>query len=206
MKFRDSIAQYLNDLPNRWSANFLAFMAFNNILFATIGYMVSTVYQFTIPNEALNLILIIPVFLPIYAIAFLPISCIITLILLIPFKILLKTNSLKIFKFNSILLFLILLTCYILLAPFFDFTSGSAIYVVFIPIILFWIPVSIFIIYLLLLWRENCKNLKMQNSILLKNKYYKKYLKIFFVYGFVLFGIIELLLILIGFIASVFNA
>ena len=205
MKFKDSIAQYLNDLPNRWSANFLAFMGFNNILLALVGYVISVVYQFAIPNEALKLILVAPIFIPVYAIAFLPISCVITLILFIPFKILLKTDNSKIFKLNLILLFLFLLTCYILLAPFFDFTSGNAIYIVFIPIILFWIPVSIFIIYLLLLWREKCKNLKMQSSTLLENKYYKKCLKIFFVYGFILFGIIELLLLLIGAIAFVFN-
>ena len=205
MKFKDSIAQYLNDLPNRWSANFLAFMGFNNILLALVGYVISVVYQFAIPNEALKLILVAPIFIPVYAIAFLPISCVITLILFIPFKILLKTDNSKIFKLNLILLFLFLLTCYILLAPFFDFTSGNAIYIVFIPIILFWIPVSIFIIYLLLLWRENSKNLKMQSSTMLENKYYKKCLKIFFVYGFILFGIIELLLLLIGAIAFVFN-
>ena len=29
MKFKDSITQYLNDLPNRWSANFLAFLAYH---------------------------------------------------------------------------------------------------------------------------------------------------------------------------------
>ena len=40
MKFRDSISQHLNDLPNRWSANFLAFMGFNNILLALIGYAI----------------------------------------------------------------------------------------------------------------------------------------------------------------------
>ena len=205
MKFKDSITQYLNDLPNRWSANFLAFLAFNNALLAIIGYITSIAYQFAIPKEALKMILAIPIFLPVYAIAFLPISCVITLILFIPFKILLKTDNSKIFKLNLILLFLFLLTCYILLAPFFDFTSGNAIYIVSIPIILFWIPVSIFIIYLLLLWRENSKNLKMQSSTLLENKYYKKNLKIFFVYGFILFGIIELLLLLIGAIAFVFN-
>ena len=206
MKLKDSITQYFNDLPNRWSANFLAFMAFNNILLAIIGYTVSTIYQFAVPKEALKLILAMPVFIPIYATAFLPISCIIALISFIPFKKLLKTNNPKIFKFNLILLFLILLFCYILLIPFFDFTSGSSIYIVFIPILFFWIPVSIFIIYLLLLWRENCKNLKMQNSILLENKYYKKYLKNFFIYGFILFGIVEVLLLLIGIIVSIFNA
>ena len=205
MKFKDSISQYLNDLPNRWSANFLAFMGFNNVLLALVGYLISVVYQSAIPNEALKLILVAPVYIPVYAIAFLPISCAIALILLIPFKILLKTDNSKIFKLNSILLFLFLLICYVLLAPFFDFTSGGAIYIVFIPIILFWIPVSIFIIYLILLRRENCKNLKMQSSTLLENKYYKKCLKIFFVYGFVLLGIIELLLLLIGAIAFVFN-
>ena len=205
MKFKDSISQYLNDLPNRWSANFLAFMGFNNILLALVGYVISVVYQFVIPNEALKLILAIPIFLPVYAIAFLPISCVITLILFIPFKILLKTNNHKIFKFNLILLFLFLLTCYTLLTPFFDFTSGSAIYIVFIPVFLFWIPVSIFIIYLFLLWIENCKNYKLQNSILLENKHYKKFFKPFFIYGFVLLGIIELLLLLIGVIVFVFN-
>ena len=95
MKFKDSISQYLNDLPNRWSANFLAFMGFNNILLALVGYVISVVYQFAISNEVLKLILAIPIFLPVYAIAFLPISCVITLILLIPFKILLKAINAK---------------------------------------------------------------------------------------------------------------
>ncbi|MBE7703786.1 MAG: hypothetical protein E7Z89_07040 [Cyanobacteria bacterium SIG28] len=205
MNIKENFKTYFNELPNKWSANFLAFMGFNNILLALVGYVISVVYQFAIPNETLKLILATPVFLSVYAIAFLPVSCVIALILLIPFKILLKTNNSKVFKLNLILLLLFLLTCYILLTPFFDFTSGSAIYIVFIPIILFWIPISILAIYLFLLWLENYKKLKIQNSILLENKYYKKYLKIFFIYGFVLFGIIELLLFLIGVIVFLFN-
>ena len=205
MKFKDSISQYLNDLPNRWSANFLAFMAFNNILLAITGYITSIAYQYAVPKEALKMILATPIFLPVYAIAFLPISCVIALILLIPFKILLKTNNIKNFKLNLALLLLFWLICDILLAPFFDFTSGGAIYIVFIPILLFWVPVSIFVTYLLLLWRENSKKLKMQSSTLLENKFYKKYLKIFFIYGFLLIGIIELLLLLIGTIVYTLN-
>ena len=205
MKFKDSISQYLNDLPNRWSASFLAFMAFNNILLAITGYITSIAYQYAVPKEALKMILATPIFLPVYAIAFLPISCVIALILLIPFKILLKTNNIKNFKLNLALLLLFWLICGILLAPFFDFTSGGAIYIVFIPILLFWVPVSIFVTYLLLLWRENSKKLKMQSSTLLENKFYKKYLKIFFIYGFLLIGIIELLLLLIGTIVYTLN-
>ena len=205
MKFKDSISQYLNDLPNRWSANFLAFMAFNNILLAITGYITSIAYQYAVPKEALKMILATPIFLPVYAIAFLPISCVIALILLIPFKILLKTNNIKNFILNLALLLLFWLICDILLAPFFDFTSGGAIYIVFIPILLFWVPVSIFVTYLLLLWRENSKKLKMQSSTLLENKFYKKYLKIFFIYGFLLIGIIELLLLLIGTIVYTLN-
>ena len=53
-------------------------------------------------------------------------------------------------------------------------------------------------IYLFLYFKENNKNFQLTNSILIKNKYYKKCLKFFFLYGFILFGIIEILLLLIG--------
>ena len=45
MKFKDSIAQYLNDLPNRWSANFLALLGLVNFVTIILGSAQSVYYR-----------------------------------------------------------------------------------------------------------------------------------------------------------------
>ena len=45
MKFRDSIVQYLNDLPNRWSANFLALLGLVNFVTIILGSAQSVYYR-----------------------------------------------------------------------------------------------------------------------------------------------------------------
>ncbi len=45
MKFKDSISQYLNDLPNRWSANFLALLGLVNFVTIILGSVQSVYYR-----------------------------------------------------------------------------------------------------------------------------------------------------------------
>ena len=45
MKFKDSIAQYLNNLPNRWSANFLALLGLVNFVTIILGSAQSVYYR-----------------------------------------------------------------------------------------------------------------------------------------------------------------
>ena len=45
MKFKKSITQYLDDLPNRWSANFLALLGSVNIVLVIITALVTAPYE-----------------------------------------------------------------------------------------------------------------------------------------------------------------
>ena len=45
MKIKDSISQYLNDLPNRWSANFLALLGLVNFVTIILGSAQSVYYK-----------------------------------------------------------------------------------------------------------------------------------------------------------------
>ena len=198
MKIKNFITQYLKDLPNRWSANFLAYLAFNNLLLAIIGSISTIIYEILGTKDSLIPLFELPLYIISYAIAFLPISCILSFISLYSYRKLLTTNNSKKFNRNLITISIILLIIYILVIPFFNFNTGTSIYIIFIPFIFFWLPIGTFMIYLFLYFKENNKNFQLTNSILIKNKYYKKCLKFFFLYGFILFGIIEILLLLIG--------
>ena len=45
MKFKEAISQYLNDLPNRWSANFLALLGGVHFVFVLFGAFFTTLYK-----------------------------------------------------------------------------------------------------------------------------------------------------------------
>ena len=63
MKFRDAISQYLNDLPNRWSANFLALLGGVNFIIALVGAFITVLYDTMLTSEPSNFIEFIKEFL-----------------------------------------------------------------------------------------------------------------------------------------------
>ena len=63
MKFKDSITQYLNDLPNRWSANFLALLGGVNFIIALVGAFITVLYDTILTSEPSNFIEFIKAFL-----------------------------------------------------------------------------------------------------------------------------------------------
>ena len=63
MKFKDSISQYMNDLPNRWSANFLALLGGVNFVIALVGAFITVLYEILLSSEPSNFIGFIKEFL-----------------------------------------------------------------------------------------------------------------------------------------------
>ena len=55
MKFKDSVTQYWNDLPNKWSANFLALLGGVNFITITLGSALSVYYRIFNKSTQLDL-------------------------------------------------------------------------------------------------------------------------------------------------------
>ena len=186
MKFRDSIAQYLNDLPNRWSANFLALLGGVNFVIALVGAFITVLYETLSSSETSNFIKFIKEFLSgtlIYSISLCFISFILAACIAIPYihAILSKKRSAAITNLSIILVFFIVV--FALGYEGFNMSGGVGIYhVFFIFVNIFAVPIPISI-YLILLIIEHFSKFRIKENLVLKSPVFKKYVKIFYCYS-----------------------
>lgn len=186
MKIKDSIDQYLNDLPNRWSANFLALLGGVNFIIALVGAFITVLYEILLSSEASNFIEFIKSFLSgtlIYSISLCFISFILAACIAIPYihAILSKKRSAAITNLSIILVFFIVV--FALGYECFNMTGGVGIYhVFFIFANILAVPIPI-LIYLILLIIERISTLRITESLVTRNIIFIKYIRIFYCYS-----------------------
>ena len=185
MKFKDSIAQYLNDLPNRWSANFLALLGSVNIVLVIITALVTAPYEKYSIITVYNLIKFIKSFISdifFYEIFLFIVSCFLTICIIIPYilTILSKNRS---FIIINILVTLSFFISFLILNHFASDISGrTAIFSSFLLVNIFSVPILV-IIYLILLIIEHFLKFRIKENLVLKSPVFKKYVKIFYCYS-----------------------
>ena len=196
---------YFKNLPNMWSANFLAILGFVSFILAIIAVSVSSYYSvepFSFPktfeevHRSIESCIIAHIFL-------FPLTCVHGIIpIIIQYLFLSKAKLQNNIAF--IIMIVITILCTIPGYNLFDSSSGSGIYIAFVPILGLPVTIIAFIIFFILLYRDlkNRKQLSEANCIAnpkrIANHYYINFVNIFFWYGTILF-ILEFLLLIYTF-------
>ena len=186
MKFKN----YFNNLEKYWSANFLALLSSTFLLFFTIWAFITLVglaFQAASFSEFLELVdKICPLYNPIYLIIFFPISCSLAAYFSI-FYIFIIISRKKWYIIVSILPIIIFLSKF--LVKYKDFIEGTgfgdivAFYLL--PMTILGILISTGI-YLFLLLLELIPKFRVPQSLVSQNKIFKKYIRVFYWFYFVI--------------------
>ena len=186
MKFRDSIAQYLNDLPNRWSANFLALLGCVNFIIALVGAFITVLYDTFLSSEPSNFIEFIKSFLSGtlgYSISFCFISFVLAACIAIPYILMILSKKRSFVIINLLIILSFFITFFALGYEIFNMTGGGGIYHAFFIIgNILAVPIPI-LIYLTLLIIEYFSKFRIKENLVLKSPVFKKYIKIFYCYS-----------------------
>lgn len=186
MKFKDSIAQYLNDLPNRWSANFLALLGGVNFIIALVGAFITVLYEILLSSEPSNFIEFIKEFLfgiLGYSIFFCFVSFVLAACIAIPYILMILSKKRSFVIINMLIILSFFITIFALSYEGFNMTGGGGIYFVFFLFVnIFAVPIPI-LIYLILLIIEHFSKFRIKESLVLKSPVFKKYIKIFYCYS-----------------------
>jgi len=186
MKFKDSISQYLNDLPNRWSANFLALLGGVNFIIALVGAFITVLYDTFLSSEPSNFIEFIKSFLSgtlIYSISLCFISFILAACIVIPYILMILSKKRSFVIINLLIILGFFIAFFALGYEIFNMTGGSGIFFVFyIFANIFAVPIPISI-YLILLIIEHFSKFRIKENLVLKSPVFKKYVKIFYCYS-----------------------
>ena len=186
MKFKDSIAQHLNDLPNRWSANFLALLGCVNFIIALVGAFITVLYETLLSSEQSNFIEFIKEFLSgtlIYSISLCFISFVLATCVAIPYILMILSKKRSFVIINMLIILSFFITIFALSYEAFNMTGGGGIYHAFFiigNILAIPIPISI---YLILLIIEHFLKFRIKENLVLKSPVFKKYVKIFYCYS-----------------------
>ena len=194
MKIKDSITRYLDDLPNRWSANFLALLGGTNFIIALIGAFITMLYETLISSEPSNFIEFIKEFLSgtlIYSISLCFISFILAACIAIPYILMILSKKRSVVIINLLIILSFFITFFALGYEAFNMTGGVGIYHAFFIIgNILAVPIPI-LIYLILLIIEHITKFRIKESLVLKAPAFKKYVK--FIYCYSLLVIFSLL-------------
>ena len=186
MKFKDSIAQYLNDLPNRWSANFLALLGGVNFIIALVGAFITVLYEILLSSEASNFIEFIKEFLfgiLGYSIFFCFVSFVLAACIAIPYILMILSKKRSFVIINMLIILSFFITFFAFGYEGFNMTGGAGIYFVFFLFVnIFTVPIPI-LIYLILLIIEHFSKFRIKENLVLKSPVFKKYVKIFYCYS-----------------------
>ena len=191
---------YFKNLPNMWSANFLAMLGFVSFILAIIAASVSSYYSvnpFSFPQTFKEVYRLIENCIILHIFSF-PLTCIHAIIPIIVQCTLLAKQKLQ-NNMTFIIMMVITILCTIPGYNLFDFSRGGGIYIAFLPI--FGSPVTIiaFIIFFILLYRDLKNRKQLSEAKRIANHYYINFVNIFFWYGTILFILEFLLLIYILF-------
>ncbi len=192
---------YFKNLPDMWSANFLAMLGFVSFVLAIIAGSVSSYYSvntFSFPQTFKEIYRLIENCIILHIFSF-PLTCVHAIIPIIVQCILLAKQKLQ-NNIAFIIMIVITILCTIPGYNLFDFSSGGGIYLAFLPI--FGSPATIiaFVILFILLYRDLKNRKQIPDSKHITNPSYINFINIFFWYGAVVL-ILEVLL-LIFFIIS----
>ena len=201
MKFRDSIAQYLNDLPNRWSANFLALLGCVNFIIALVGAFITVLYDTFLSSEPSNFIEFIKSFLSWtlgYSISLCFISFILAACIVIPYILMILSKKRSFVIINMLIILGFFIAFFALGYEAFNMTGGGGIYHAFFIIgNILAVPIPI-LIYLTLLIIEYFSKFRIKENLVLKSPVFKKYIKIFYCYSLlVIFSLLTGMLFLL---------
>ena len=134
MKFKDSISQYLNDLPNRWSANFLALLGGVNFVIALVGAFITVLYETLLSSEPSNFIEFIKEFLfgiLGYSIFFCFVSFVLAACIAIPYILMILSKKRSFVIINMLIILSFFITIFALSYEGFNMTGGGGIHFVF---------------------------------------------------------------------------
>ena len=194
MKFKDSITQYLNDLPNRWSANFLALLGGVNFVIALVGAFITVLYETLLSSEPSNFIEFIKEFLSgtlIYSISLCFISFILAACIVIPYILMILSKKRSFVIINLLIILSFFITFFALGYEAFNTSGVSGFLLIFcIYANILAVPIPI-LIYLILLIIEHFTKFRIKESLVLKSPVFKKYIK--FIYCYSLLVIFSLL-------------
>lgn len=186
MKLKDSISQYLNDLPNRWSANFLALLGGVNFVIALVGAFITVLYDTMLTSEPTYFIEFIKSFLSgtlIYSISLCFISFILATCIAIPYILMILSKKRSFVIINLLIILSFFIAFFTLGYEVFNMTGGVGIYHAFFIIgNILAVPIPI-LIYLILLIIEHFSKFRIKESLVLKSPTLKKYVKIFYCYS-----------------------
>ena len=186
MKFKDSVTQYWNDLPNKWSANFLALLGGVNFIIALIGAFITTLYDTILSSEPSNFIEVIKDFLSgilCYSISLCFISFILAACVTIPYILVILSKKRYFVIINLLIILSFFIVFFALGYEGFNMTQGGGIYLVFFAFgNALAVPIPI-LIYLILLTIEHFSKLRIQESLVTRSNIFKKYIKIFYCYS-----------------------
>ena len=191
---------YFKNLPNMWSANFLAILGFVSFILAIIAVSVSSYYSvepFSFPktfeevHRSIESCIIAHIFL-------FPLTCVHGIIpIIIQYLFLSKAKLQNNIAF--IIMIVITILCTIPGYNLFDSSSGSGIYIAFVPILGLPVTIIAFIILFILLYRDLKSRKQLSEAKRIANRYYINFVNIFFWYGTIVFILEFLLLIYILF-------
>jgi len=201
MKFKDSIAQYLNDLPNRWSANFLALLGLVNFVTIILGSAQSVYYRVINRSTQLDSNFIKDLYLNIEGTTNHIWNCI-TLVkeefLVIMFLyILLYFSKTKIILKIYLCIFFIAIFIYcIKLDSIFNFMYTGEVGTLFKPTFAYPYPIIFLFTYLTAFFLEKIFKVYMPETLLKKNPLYKIFICIFSNYSCLILILLSVLALL----------
>ena len=201
MKFKDSIAQYLNNLPNRWSANFLALLGLVNFVTIILGSAQSVYYRVINRSTQLDSNFIKDLYLNIEGTTNHIWNCI-TLVkeefLVIMFLyILLYFSKTKIILKIYLCIFFIAIFIYcIKLDSIFNFMYTGEVGTLFKPTFAYPYPIIFLFTYLTAFSLEKIFKVNMPETLLKKNPLYKIFICIFSNYSCLILILLSVLVLL----------
>ena len=201
MKFKDSIAQYLNDLPNRWSANFLALLGLVNFVTIILGSAQSVYYRVISRSTQLDLNFIKDLYLNIEGTINHIWNCI-TLVkeefLVIMFLyILLYFSKTKIILRICLCIFFIAIFIYcIKLDSIFNFMYTGEVGTLFKPTFAYPYPIIFLFTYLTAFFLEKKFKVNIPETLFKKNPLYKTFIYIFSNYSCLILILLSVLALL----------
>ena len=189
---------YFKNLPNMWSANFLAMLGFVSFILAIIAAAVSFYYSgetLSFPKTLEAVHVIFESYIILHVCLF-PLTCAHAIVPIIIQCMFLSKPKLQ-NNIAFIIMIVITILCTIPGYDKFDFSSGKAIYLVIVS--LFGSPVTMlaFIILFILLYRDLKSRKQISDRKLITNPSYINFVNIFFWYGIVVLILEALLLVYI---------
>ena len=180
---------YFKNLPNMWSANFLAMLGFVSFVFSIVG-IASLIFYSHINIDFMSYkigtsIKDIGWYFILIQCSLLPVICLLGILSVITqYGILMRPSK---NTHLQILLLAVVITLCTLSSCIFYAESGSGIFFAFIPFFCYPVLIAASFIFITLLFIDLILKKQIPNKNLVKNKYYKFIVNIFFWYSIVIF-------------------